>query len=64
MSMPEPMRCIATECESPLRCSNAGVCIETRKDSYLSWSGAIKACREQGKCPESWRNETKREERT
>lgn len=62
--MPEPMKCLADDCESPLRCSNAGGCIEARKDSYLSTMGAIEACRARRTFPESWRDETKREERT
>ena len=64
MSMPEPMRCHIDDCESPLRCSNAGGCIEAQRDGARSYGEALAACRLRRVIPESWRNENKREERT
>lgn len=57
MSIPEPMPCLADDCPSPLRCSGAGGCIESRKDSYRSTMGAIAACRERKVYPKSWLGE-------
>ena len=57
MSTPEPMRCIhpADECPSPLRCNDAGGCIEARKDGYLSHAEALSECRKRGVIPETWK---------
>lgn len=63
MSMPEPMRCHIDDCESPLRCSNAGGCIEAQRDGARSYGEALAACRLRRVIPESWRG-SKREERT
>lgn len=56
MSTPEPMPCLADDCPSPLRCSDAGGCIEAQRDGARSFAEALAACRERGTVPKSWKD--------
>jgi hypothetical protein len=59
MSAPDPMPCDDPPCIAPLACQFAGSCRHRRMDSARSYDEALRACREQGRIPKSWREEKK-----